>query len=40
MSVVAIRDVFGVPVKFIGLGEQIDDIEAFDPDAFASAMFE
>ena len=39
-AVVAIRDVVGVPVKFIGLGEQIDDIEAFDPDAFASAMFE
>ena len=39
-AVVAIRDVVGVPVKFIGLGEQIDDIEPFDPDAFALAMFE
>jgi len=39
-AVVAIRDVVGVPVKFIGLGEQIDDIEPFDPDAFAVAMFE
>jgi fused signal recognition particle receptor len=39
-AVVAIRDVVGVPVKFIGLGEQIDDIEAFEPDAFAAAMFE
>ena len=39
-AVVAIRDVVGVPVKFIGLGEQIDDIEVFDPDAFAAAMFE
>jgi len=39
-AVVAIRDVVGVPVKFIGLGEQIDDIEPFDPDAFAAAMFE
>ncbi len=39
-AVVAIRDVIGVPVKFVGLGEQIDDIEAFDPEAFAAAMFE
>ena len=39
-AIVAIRDVVGVPVKFVGLGEQIDDIEVFDPDAFASAMFE
>ncbi|MDF1703036.1 MAG: signal recognition particle-docking protein FtsY [Planctomycetota bacterium] len=39
-AILAIRDAIGVPVKFIGVGEQIDDIEAFDPDAFASALFE
>ncbi len=39
-AVIAIRDTVGVPVKFIGLGEQIDDIEPFDPDAFAAALFE
>ncbi len=39
-AVIAIRDAIGVPVKFIGVGEQIDDIQAFDPDAFATALFE
>ncbi len=39
-AVIAIRDAIGVPVKFIGVGEQIDDIQAFDPEAFAAALFE
>jgi len=26
-------------VKFVGLGETIDDIEPFDPDAFVEALF-
>jgi len=39
-AVVAIRDVVDVPVKFVGLGEGIDDIAPFDPDAFAAALFE
>ena len=38
-SVLAIRDSIGVPVKFIGLGEGIDDIEPFDAAAFAEALF-
>jgi fused signal recognition particle receptor len=38
-AVLAVRDVVGVPVKFIGVGESIDDIECFDPDAFAEALF-
>jgi fused signal recognition particle receptor len=38
-AVVAIRDVVGVPVKFVGTGEQIDDVEPFDADAFAAALF-
>jgi fused signal recognition particle receptor len=38
-AVIAIRDTVGVPVKFVGVGEQIDDIEPFDPDAFAQALF-
>jgi fused signal recognition particle receptor len=37
--VVAIRDVTNIPVKFIGVGETPEDIEAFDPDAFVDAMF-
>ena len=38
--VVAIRDKIDIPVKFVGLGEQPDDIEAFDAEKFVEAMFE
>jgi fused signal recognition particle receptor len=38
-AVIAIRDTVGVPVKFIGLGEQIEDVAPFDPDAFSAALF-
>lgn len=37
--VVGIRDQLHVPVKFVGLGEQIDDIEPFDPQLFVEALF-
>lgn len=37
--VVGIRDQLDVPVKFVGLGEQIDDIEPFDPELFVEALF-
>jgi fused signal recognition particle receptor len=37
--VVGIRDQFDIPVKFVGLGETVDDIEPFDPDTFAEALF-
>ena len=30
----------GVPIRFIGTGEQLDDIEPFDPAAYAQALFE
>jgi fused signal recognition particle receptor len=30
----------GVPVRFTGTGEGLDDIEAFDPQAYAKALFE
>ncbi len=39
-AVLAVRDTIGVPVKFVGLGEGIDDVEPFDPDAFAAAIFD
>lgn len=29
----------GIGVKFIGVGEQMDDLRPFDPDAFAEALF-
>jgi len=38
--VVAIQKELGIPVKFIGLGEQADDLQPFDPRKFAQAMFE
>lgn len=37
--VVAIREATNIPVKFIGLGETPEDIEAFDPEQFVEAMF-
>lgn len=37
--VLAIREELGLPVKFIGVGEQIDDLQPFDADAFAQALF-
>ena len=36
---IAIRQEMGFPVKYIGVGEQIDDIELFDPDGFVDALF-
>ena len=38
--VLAIRDQLDIPVKFIGVGEGIDDLQPFDPDIFASALFD
>jgi fused signal recognition particle receptor len=37
--VVAIARQLSIPVKYIGLGEQIDDLQPFDPHEFARAMF-
>lgn len=35
---VALADRFGLPIHAIGVGEQIDDLDAFDPDEFARAL--
>ena len=37
--VVAIKDTINIPVKFVGLGETPEDVEAFDPESFVTAMF-
>ena len=37
---VAIQSELNVPVKYIGVGEAIEDLEKFDPDAFVSALFD
>ncbi len=38
--IVPVVERFGLPVKFVGLGESADDLEAFDPDAFVAALLE
>jgi fused signal recognition particle receptor len=38
--VVAIHKELGLPIKFVGLGEQPDDLQPFDADSFANALFE
>ncbi|MBP5303952.1 MAG: signal recognition particle-docking protein FtsY [Clostridia bacterium] len=37
--VLTIREDLHVPVKYIGVGEGIDDLQPFDPDAFAEGLF-
>lgn len=38
--VLAIRESLGIPVKFIGVGEQVDDLQPFNADEFAEALFD
>ena len=38
--VFSIKNELNIPVKFIGVGEQIDDMEKFDADEFINALFE
>jgi len=38
--VLPIRQELGLPVKLIGLGEKIDDLQPFEADEFAAALFE
>lgn len=38
--VISIKDEMQVPVKLIGVGETLDDVEPFDPDEFIEAMFD
>lgn len=38
--VVGVSDQFGIPVKFIGVGEGMEDIRAFDKDQFVATLFE
>ena len=36
---IAIHSELGIPVKFIGVGEKIEDLQEFDPDTFVKALF-
>ncbi len=38
--VIAIREELGIPVKFIGVGEKLDDMQEFDQAEFVKALFE
>jgi fused signal recognition particle receptor len=37
--IVPIRQQFGLPVKYVGVGEKAEDLAPFQPDAFVDAMF-
>ena len=37
---IAIQSEMNIPVKYIGIGEQIDDLQKFDADRFVDALFE
>ena len=38
--VISIKRELGIPVKFIGVGEKIDDLQPFSADEFVTALFE
>ena len=38
--VLSICDELGVPIKYVGLGEEISDLEPFEPEKFAQALFD
>ena len=38
--ILSVKKELGIPVKFIGVGEKIDDMKPFDADEFARALFE
>jgi fused signal recognition particle receptor len=37
--VLAIRNELGIPVKFVGLGEKMDDLQEFDPEKYVYGLF-
>ena len=37
---ITVADEFDMPVKFIGVGEKMDDLQAFEPQAFAKSLLE
>jgi fused signal recognition particle receptor len=39
-AIFAIKQKLNLPVKFIGVGEKLEDLEPFDPDTYVEALFE
>ena len=37
--VLAIRDIYNVPIKFVGLGEKVEDLEYFDIEKYVYGLF-
>ena len=37
---VAIQAEFGIPVKYVGVGEKVEDLQKFDSDTFVNALFD
>ncbi len=37
--VIAVGEEFNLPVRYIGVGEAVDDLREFDPDLFLEALF-
>ncbi len=38
-AIFGIKRRLGLPVKFVGVGEKLDDLEPFDPDTYVEALF-
>ncbi len=38
--VIGVSDQFQIPVRYIGLGEKMTDLQVFDPDSFVASLFE
>jgi fused signal recognition particle receptor len=38
-AIFAIKQKVGLPVKYVGVGEAVEDFEPFDPDAYVEALF-
>ncbi len=38
-AALAVQQTLGIPVRFVGVGEGVDDLLQFDPDSFADALF-
>jgi fused signal recognition particle receptor len=38
-AIFAIKQKLNLPVKFVGVGEKLDDLEPFDPDGYVEALF-
>lgn len=36
---VSVVDELGIPVKFVGIGESVEDLQPFDAEAFVDAIF-